>query len=151
MKNLSSLALLGACVVLVSCGSAVLPESELSVEERSLLTALNDFRASEGQQPLQASASLTALAREDAQRRAKEGSGYIDNRTKTGYERMLTLAGKARAGDKFGATMLGFWQKSELQRQGLKGSYSGVGVGSATGSGGLETAVVLLGGFSGGI
>ena len=62
--------------------------------------------------PLQASVSLTEIAREDAKRRASEGSGYVDNRKKTGYERMLTLSGRAKAGDAFGPTLLSYWDKS---------------------------------------
>lgn len=149
MKFSLSLALVGVCVGLVSCGSAVVPDAELSPEERSLLSAINDYRKSEGEKPLQASVGLTELAREDAQRRATQGAGYVDNRSKTGYERMLTLAGKARGGEQFGSTLVGFWQKSPIQKQWLEGSYSGVGVGSATGTTGMKTGVVLLGGFSG--
>lgn len=149
MNSFPSLALVGVCLGLVSCGSAVMPDAELSPGERSLLSAINAYRTSEGEAPLQASVSLTELAREDAQRRATEGAGYVDNRSKTGYERMLTLAGKARGGEHFGSTLVDLWKRSPIQKQWLEGNYSGVGVGSATEANGVATGVVLLGGFSG--
>ena len=150
MKKFLSLALVSAAVFLTSCGTAVLPEASLTTEEKILLAAINQSRQEQGKTPFKASESLTNLARKDAQRRVTDGTGYIDQRSKTGYERMLTLSGRARKGDDFGKDLMAAWQKTPLQKQWLEDSYAAVGVGTATGSNGLETGVVLLGGFSGG-
>ena len=103
MKSLTVLLASISIAVLSSCGSGTVPQAKLSASEQSLLTSINSFRASQGKKALQASASLTQIAREDAVRRATTGQGYVDIRKKTGYERMLTLSGKAVAGDQFGS------------------------------------------------
>jgi len=148
MKNFLSLGLFGSIAFLISCSTPVLPETSLSVEERGLLTAINQSRQEQGKAPFEASESLTKLARQDAQRRAGVGQGYVNQREKTGYERMLTLSGKARQGEGFGEDLMHLWQQNPIQRRWLGDDYAGVGVGTATGANGLETGVVLLGGFS---
>lgn len=147
MKNYLSFALLGAAALMTSCGTPVLPESSLSENERSLLSAINQSRQAHGKAPLEASKSLTDLARKDAQRRVGAGNDYEDQRGQTGYERLLTLSGRGRGGSELGSDLMAVWRKTPLQKQLLEGSFSGVGVGTATGANGLETGVVLLGGF----
>ena len=148
--KLIPVALATVAVFLTSCGTPVLPEASLSSKEQILLNTNNQNRAEQGKAPFKASESLTELARKDAQRRVTENSGYVDQRGKTGYERMLTLSGRARQGEDFGKDLMAAWQRTPLQKQWLEDDYAAVGVGTATGSNGLETGVVLLGGFSGG-
>ena len=134
-------------LVLVSCGSPAVPESNLSVSERSLLTAINAHRATQGQKALAPLTDLTEIARKDAKRRATTGDSYVDHRGKTGYERMLTMAGTAKAGPDFGAKLMNSWKNNPVQSKWLEGNHSGVGVGTATKENGLETGVLILGGF----
>lgn len=149
MNLLRALSLASVFVFLTSCTSTTVPLSELSKPELNLLLAVNAHRSSLGQKALVPTVNLTALARRDAVRRVTSGEQYVDNRQATGYERMLTLSGRARAGDQFGDSLMAVWQRQPLQREWLNGSYSGVGVGTATGASGVQTAVLLLGGFSG--
>ena len=139
-----------AAICLTSCGSGEISLAELSGPEQDLLATINRQRVSQGKKALVPSASLTELARKDAARRVGKGEGYIDHRQATGYERMLTLAGRAKAGDQFGNQLMRVWQRHPLQREWLNGNYSGVGVGTATEASGMQTGVLLLGGFSGG-
>ncbi len=134
---------------LISCGTRTLPLASLSESEQNLLTSINRYRAQEGKKALAPSAHLTEIARQDASRRLTADIGHVDHRQKTGYERMLTLSGRARSGESFGSQLMEFWQQQPLQRQWLQGSYSGVGVGTALSPTGLQTGVLLLGGFSG--
>ena len=150
MKKIFFLTFFGAIVFLASCSTPVLPETALSAEERSLLTAINQSRQEQGKLPFEASESLTSLARQDAQRRVEAEGGYVNQRGKTGYERMLTLSGRSRKGEDFGKDLMSVRQQIPLQRQWVGDDYAGVGVGTATGTNGVETGVVLLGGFSGG-
>jgi hypothetical protein len=149
MKKVLSLPLLVAAAVLSlsSCADKPVSTSSLSPMEKGLLNALNAHRAGMGKTQLEPTESLTTLARADAARRAGTGDGYQKNRDRTGYERMLTLAGKAAPGETFGYTLLGYWLDNPVQKKWLEGSYANVGVGTATGKEGLENGVLLLGGF----
>lgn len=149
MKRLTALILAGAIASLVSCGSGSLPVTELSGPEQNLLATINSHRLAQGRKALVPTANLTDLARKDATRRLLNKGGNIDNRQETGYERMLTLAGKAKAGDQFGNQLMGSWQKHPIQSEWLNGSYAGVGVGTAAAPSGLQSGVLLLGGFGG--
>ena len=135
-------------IMLSSCGKSSIPKSQLSGPEQNLLAALNDYRVSQGKSVLEPAESLTSLAREDAARRTLNKEGYIDNRRRTGYERMLSLAGKAAEGEDFGSKLMSLWQRQPVQKVWLGGSYAGVGIGTAVSPSGLQTGVLLLGGFS---
>ncbi|MDP0492586.1 MAG: hypothetical protein Q7Q71_16185 [Verrucomicrobiota bacterium JB023] len=150
MKSILShtLLLAATCAFLNSCGNSSVPAASLTANEQSLLNALNAKRARDGKQPLQASADLTELARKDAARRVAEGSDYKDNRSATGYEKLVTLSGKGRPGQTFGYTLMSAWTQIPQQEQWISGNYANAGVGTAPGADGLETGVLLLGGYS---
>lgn len=148
MKNVAGLFALFFVVALSSCSTQTFVDNELSASEQNLLSAINGYRASLGKEALQPSSTLIENARNEANRRISRQEGYVDIREKTGYERMLTLAGTARAGEGFAEQLMQVWQKNPIQREWLKGSYSGVGVGTATAESGLQAGVLLLGGFS---
>ena len=149
MKTVLASSFLLVSLFVASCGSSQVPPAQLSPSEKNLLSALNDYRASQGKSELKPLTDLTKLARGDAARRVTSGGDYVDLRHETGYERMLTLAGKAGGGETFGSRLMEIWQKNPIQRTWLEGSHMGVGVGTASGATGLQTGVVLLGGFSG--
>ncbi|MFC0018751.1 CAP domain-containing protein [Roseibacillus persicicus] len=151
MKILFSLGMLSLAFLLTSCGTKTVPVARLGASEQSLLTAINQYRKELGKSALEPSADLTDLAHKDALRRVTTGGGYVDHRQETGYERMLTLAGKVQGGEDYGSRLLEHWKKNPVQRAWLEGNYAGVGVGTAAATSGAETGVVLLGGFSGGI
>ena len=136
-------------LVLTSCGSRALPLSELSKPERELLRSVNKSRIASGKKALLPSITLTELARQEARQRVSATGGGLDPRQKTGYERMLTLAGTAAAGPSFEESLMSVWQKNPIQRSWLAGDYQGVGVGTAIGANGTQAGVLLLGGFSG--
>lgn len=144
---LASLLLLTFTIGLSSCSDTVVPVATLSSSEQDLLEAINAHRSSVGRKPLTTTKTLTELAREDANRRANIKDDYLDNRSRTGFERMLTMAGKAKSGSKFGDTLLELWLAVPLQKQWLEGSYANIGVGTAREEGGREIGVLLLGGF----
>ena len=135
-------------LVLTSCGSRNLPLSALSKPERELLRAVNRSRIIDGKKALFPSVNLTEMARQDARRRVSATGGDIDHRQKTGYERMLTLAGKAAVGPGFEESLMSVWQRNPIQRSWLAGDYAGVGVGTASGANGMQAGVLLLGGFA---
>ena len=147
MRNFTLFGIVAWLLLFVSCSSKQ-RLSELSSSEKNLLTALNQFRAEEGKAELLPVRNLTELARKDAQRRVREGGGYVKLREKTGYERMLTLGGRAYVDGNEGEQLLKFWKGNPVQAQWLRGSYAAVGVGTAQESGKVLRGVVLLGGYS---
>ena len=134
---------------LTSCGSRSQPLNELSKPERELLRAVNRSRIENGEKALLPSVSLTELARQDARQRVSASGGDHDHRQRTGYERMLTLAGKAKAGPGFADSLIHVWEGNPIQRAWLAGDYAGVGVGTAIGANGVQAGVLLLGAFGG--
>lgn len=149
MKVAGFLSLGVVLLLLTSCGTKSIPLAKLSEPEQGLLRAINNDRVSKGKVVLKPSSKLTEIARKDAARRVGSGGGYVDHRQDTGYERMLTLAGRAKSGPEFGERLMGVWQGNPIQRAWLQGDYAGVGVGTAIGVNGLQTGVLLLGGFAG--
>ena len=137
-------------VFLTSCSKSRSIPISLSEDEQNLIASVNAYRVMQGKPALKSDGGLVNLAREDAARRVATGGGYVDNRQKTGFERMLTLAGKARPGAEFGEKLMDSWQSNELQKSWLNGNYAGVGVGVVEGDSGMQTGVLLLGGFSDG-
>lgn len=144
---LSGLIVAAATLALSSCSDTLVPVATLSPSEQGLLNALNQHRSELGKKALAPTETLTGLAREDAGRRVSTDGSYADNRIRTGYERMLTLAGKAKSGDNYGDKLLGYWLAVPQQKQWLESSYANIGVGTAKGKDELETGVLLLGGF----
>lgn len=136
-----------AAVVLCSCSDKVIPAATLSPSEKGLLRALNQHRSTVGKKALIPTETLTVLAREDAAQRASAELDYSDNRKRTGFERLLTLSGKAQPGDGFGDQLLSYWLAVPVQQKWLEGNYSNIGVGSSRGPDGQENGVLLLGGF----
>ncbi len=144
-------------VLMHSCVSRPVSSAHLSSDEQSLLSHLNSYRAGEGCVVYQPDAVLTDLAREAARDQMAndngEASGELlglaDLRQQTGYERMLTLSGKAFSGPDFGESLVNAWAAHPLQRNWLGGDYSQIGVGVASASNGFATGIVLLGKLEG--